>query len=803
MVCTSKDCNMDTDGEKENEKRSDNEKRSNSDRKVESAITTLTVTAQRAVEDKLAQLEKRFAELEIKYLGLKEKSEIKDIIPTSGSEQKEITHDNIVQADTDIPAGAEKTSSGEGRVNIVNSKVDEDGERRDHPSSLKQKSDASLKDGYAAILRRNLSLENGELEIIDPALRALLKKILPHYPGHYFVGENVEMYSPYEPFVLNWDMLHEEAKRETENEDKQARLDLKDLLKAIESGSGDKKLDSYFKVRDTLVKQKSITFESLWTIFPPGTIIYGKIFLNQDQIFIVDDNERPWPREGTRRSRTPDRWNLNCWTYDFTGKDFQRRRVVLSFDSFDGPKPIESLPFYPLSAIELKRRREIETRLWDRGKRFRTFCISGKDNRMYQYTGAAILDKRGFGIQSSHESDDDSDDKDSSSVRRPWNIDNSNVMVDFESYFRYGLAVAKIGDTPVSDNFYECNCQHCASNVALKMLFKPGYDNMTGKDSEEWEELQTMLCPPRVLGYILKDKQWAQLAVSDLKIIEDEDPNVVLKQLHLSGFGKESGDKKKDLLLGLVQHHGIVGTELEDLVAEKGKGLVFLLYGAPGVGKTSTDRTAEDTAQMIARAARKPLFSIGVADVGTDALQVESKLQTIFNLATTWRAILLIAYRPTLAMRQMSFFKVGAKINLVHRRKGVLSYLIAQFDVAVQSRVHIALKYERLNEDQTLKIFMGFIEQYAGQGHIDTNDFDRIKKYGQEDLYTSEFDGRQIRNLVACAMGYARSKKPKEKLNVEHIRDVVRFVQSFQKDLAGQMQRWNDAQKNAGLPRPS
>lgn len=45
---------------------------------------------------------------------------------------------------------------------------------------------------------------------------------------------------------------------------------------------------------------------------------------------------------------------------------------------------------------------------------------------------------------------------------------------------------------------------------------------------------------------------------------------------------------------------------------------------------------------MIARATQKPLFQIGVADVGTKAKEVESNLKTIFSLATTWGAILLM-----------------------------------------------------------------------------------------------------------------------------------------------------------------
>ena len=53
------------------------------------------------------------------------------------------------------------------------------------------------------------------------------------------------------------------------------------------------------------------------------------------------------------------------------------------------------------------------------------------------------------------------------------------------------------------------------------------------------------------------------------------------------------------------------------------------------MGKTST-------AETIAVAARKPLFSISVADVGTKARHVEANLSRIFSLATSWQAILLM-----------------------------------------------------------------------------------------------------------------------------------------------------------------
>lgn len=44
----------------------------------------------------------------------------------------------------------------------------------------------------------------------------------------------------------------------------------------------------------------------------------------------------------------------------------------------------------------------------------------------------------------------------------------------------------------------------------------------------------------------------------------------------------------------------------------------------------------------MAMATQKPLFSVSVADVGTEAKHVEANLSRIFALATKWHAILLM-----------------------------------------------------------------------------------------------------------------------------------------------------------------
>lgn len=73
-----------------------------------------------------------------------------------------------------------------------------------------------------------------------------------------------------------------------------------------------------------------------------------------------------------------------------------------------------------------------------------------------------------------------------------------------------------------------------------------------------------------------------------------------------------------------------------DLVKGKGRGLIILLHGAPGVGKTST-------AECVAANVGKPLFPITCGDIGGDTAQeVEANLETYFDLARKWDCVLLL-----------------------------------------------------------------------------------------------------------------------------------------------------------------
>jgi len=84
------------------------------------------------------------------------------------------------------------------------------------------------------------------------------------------------------------------------------------------------------------------------------------------------------------------------------------------------------------------------------------------------------------------------------------------------------------------------------------------------------------------------------------------------------------------------KHHMI-----KEAVEGKGRGLVILLHGPPGVGKTLT-------AETVALATGKPLVSVSTAEIGIQPEDAERSLKAIFDDASRWGAVLLMYGFPIL-----------------------------------------------------------------------------------------------------------------------------------------------------------
>lgn len=94
-------------------------------------------------------------------------------------------------------------------------------------------------------------------------------------------------------------------------------------------------------------------------------------------------------------------------------------------------------------------------------------------------------------------------------------------------------------------------------------------------------------------------------------------------------------DGYKKLILAFANSQRSASQVFDDLISGKGKGIVMLLNGPPGVGKTLT-------AESVAETMEAPLYSISAGDLGIDPGRVERKLLDVFRMANAWKAVVLL-----------------------------------------------------------------------------------------------------------------------------------------------------------------
>lgn len=95
-------------------------------------------------------------------------------------------------------------------------------------------------------------------------------------------------------------------------------------------------------------------------------------------------------------------------------------------------------------------------------------------------------------------------------------------------------------------------------------------------------EEQALLSPARIRGFSLAEKIWCFFLVKKIEPIQWSE--TAYEKLSLA-------EQMKDTIRALVETHKDLTAEFDDLIVRKGKGLIFLLYGPPGSGKTLTAGT--------------------------------------------------------------------------------------------------------------------------------------------------------------------------------------------------------------------
>lgn len=275
------------------------------------------------------------------------------------------------------------------------------------------------------------------------------------------------------------------------------------------------------------------------------------------------------------------------------------------------------------------------------------------------------------------------------------------------------------------------------------------------------------LLPPYIKGYNLRRKQWHNISadgITDVEWNRQAFNSLVIER------------KSKEIVQALVTSQ-LESEKATDLISGKGNGLILLLHGGPGTGKTLT-------AESVAEIAEKPLYRVTCGDVGTKPEDVEKYLDSVLYLGRIWGCVVLLDEADVfLEQRTLEDLQRNALVSVFLRvleyYDGILiltSNRVGTFDEAFRSRIQLAIHYPNLGRRQRFRIWQTFIDRLSNLKTEEKIDIDDLRDH-LHDLQDVKMNGRQIRNVITTARQYAKWKN--EILNYEYMKDVIEISGRF------------------------
>jgi ATPase family associated with various cellular activities (AAA) len=267
-------------------------------------------------------------------------------------------------------------------------------------------------------------------------------------------------------------------------------------------------------------------------------------------------------------------------------------------------------------------------------------------------------------------------------------------------------------------------------------------------------DAQLIQCTPLVRGYALKSKHWLSFfvdAITPISFNSSAFSNLVLPA------------DQKELILAFAMSQVKYKDSFDDVISGKGKGIIMLLSGGPGIGKTLTAESVAETMQV-------PLYMLSAGDLGIRSYEVEANLNNILEMVAKWNAVLLLdecdVFLEARSKHDLERNKiVSIFLRTLEYYEGILfltTNRVNDMDPAFQSRIHISMEYPGLDQEARRQVWRNFLDR-----GIENELSDReLELLSQVDI-----NGRQIKNVLKTGQLLARHKGVK--LRYEHLRTVL------------------------------
>ncbi|KAL9119812.1 MAG: hypothetical protein Q9187_003634 [Circinaria calcarea] len=270
---------------------------------------------------------------------------------------------------------------------------------------------------------------------------------------------------------------------------------------------------------------------------------------------------------------------------------------------------------------------------------------------------------------------------------------------------------------------------------------------------------QHLICSPKLSGYALKSKKWRMPPFP--------------RPLPSARSNTNKAYNQKDLVMSFAESQIQNHQTFDDVIQGKGKGIVMLLSGPPGVGKTLT-------AESVAENMHVPLYMMSAGDLGLRPENVEKNLTNILEMVEKWRAILLLdecdVFLEARSTHDLERNKlVSIFLRVLEYYEGILfltTNRVGNIDPAFQSRIHVSIAYSNLTAESRRAIWSNLLESPGLRHEMEEGDL--------KELAEVKLNGRQIKNVLKTAQllatkrgGILRRELVETVLAIERVRPQV------------------------------
>jgi len=492
--------------------------------------------------------------------------------------------------------------------------------------------------------------QDGRPLILDPIviqnapLKGFLTTLFRDYEGITPQLKKLVLKAPFHAFYHSWDSF-KRLMNQLSGEDKKYVSLLFNLLQP--------EIEPIIEEVSDMVANNVISYNLLWALFPPGQYLYSEAH-SQGYIYVCDSCHplgMGFP--------------VGARYVDWDGKQFGYATKRINVSPFVGTKQISKLEVYPLHLHESPE--AVKAHALRRGARFRSLCSSV---RHMAYAGNALCEGNhhvsGQNVQVSLATKlpplSPGRIDPSLTHARAYKLD-ERVMLDTAlspdgpsclASLQEGFDKPKMDlvdrthiGPPTSGQHYRPNHPPpTAMPRYVTMMNMPGPQSV--RAARQWPgptvnlhatagqapeadlsltDDELMLCSSVLTAWCLTTKRWVSLLeIDNIRTIswnKEALAQVVLPVSH------------KELMLSFVEAHISGDVKFDDIIKGKGLGLLMLLVGDPGLGKTLT-------AEALAEKVQRPLYILTASELGHDPQSIETALVKFLSMTAKWNAILLL-----------------------------------------------------------------------------------------------------------------------------------------------------------------